>query len=40
MGISFDNEQFVNLANFTAEQMKGYNIKTVLDLWCRNRCLC
>ena len=21
MGISFDNEQFVNLANFTAEQM-------------------
>jgi 2-polyprenyl-3-methyl-5-hydroxy-6-metoxy-1,4-benzoquinol methylase len=31
MGISFDNEQFVNLANYTAEQMKGYNITTVLD---------
>ena len=31
MGISFDNEQFVNLAKYTAEQMQGYNIKTVLD---------
>jgi len=31
MGISFDNEQFVNLANFTAQQMKGYNIKSVMD---------
>ena len=31
MGISFDNADFVNLATFTAEQMKDYNITTVLD---------
>jgi len=31
MGISFDNAEFVNLANFTAEQMQGYNIKSVMD---------
>jgi 2-polyprenyl-3-methyl-5-hydroxy-6-metoxy-1,4-benzoquinol methylase len=31
MGISFDNAEFVNLTNFTAEQMQGYGITTVLD---------
>ena len=31
MGISFSNEQFVNLCNATAEQVADLNIKTVLD---------
>ena len=30
-GISFDNAEFVKLANFTAEQMQGYPIKSVMD---------
>lgn len=31
MGVSFYSEQFLNLAKATAEQMKDYPIKTVLD---------
>lgn len=31
MGVSFQSEQFINLASATAEQMLNYDIKTVLD---------